>query len=126
MVDYAVIRGASVRRACALLTVGRSALRYESRMPARDEELGGVLEKMAAKNPTYGHRFAWGILTEQRGWEINIKRVRRVWRARGVTGWKREGKKNCTGKPRGLAPTGPNQGWAYDFVHDRCASGPEL
>lgn len=126
MVDYAVGRGASVRRACALLTVGRSALRYESRMPARDEELGRVLEEIATRQPTYGHRFVWGILTEQRGWRVNLKRVRRVWRARGLTIRRRKGKKIRTGKPRILAPTGPNQVWAYDFVHDRCGSGQGL
>ena len=38
-VDFAVSRGASVRRACALMEVGRSALRYVSRMPARGRPL---------------------------------------------------------------------------------------
>ena len=126
MVDYAVGRGASVRRACALMTVSRSALRYESRMPARDKWLGRMLEIIARRKPTYGHRFAWGILTEHRGWEVNIKRVRRVWRARGLMVRRAKRKKIRTGNPRVLAPTGPNQVWAYDFVHDRCASGQAL
>ena len=34
-VDYAVSRGASVRRSCALIEVSRSALEYTTRMPAR-------------------------------------------------------------------------------------------
>ena len=38
-VDFAVGRGASVRRSCALLQVSRSALGYTSTMPARDAEL---------------------------------------------------------------------------------------
>ena len=37
-VDYAVSRGASDRHSCALLTVSRSALRYESTMPARESD----------------------------------------------------------------------------------------
>jgi putative transposase len=126
MVDYAVGRGASVRRACALLTVSRSALRYESRMPARDKKLGRMLEAIARRRPTYGHRFAWGILTEHRGWVVNLKRVHRVWRARGLVVRRKKGKKIRTGQPRVLAPTGANQVWAYDFVHDRCASGQAL
>jgi putative transposase len=126
MVDYAVGRGASVRRACALMTVSRSALRYESRMPARDKWLGRVLETIAKRKPAYGHRLVWGILTQHRGWRVNLKRVRRVWRARGLMVRRPKRKKIRTGNPRVLAPTGPNQVWAYDFVHDRCASGQAL
>jgi len=47
-VDYAVSRGRSVRRACALLNVGRSALRYVSTMPARDAQLASELRLIAA------------------------------------------------------------------------------
>ena len=45
-VDYAVAQGASVRRACALLQVSRSALRYTSRMPARDGDLAMELRQI--------------------------------------------------------------------------------
>ena len=72
-VDYAVSRGASVRRSCALLEVGRSALAYQSRMPARDAELTAELQQIAAAHPGYGHRFAWGVLTQQRHWSVNPK-----------------------------------------------------
>ena len=58
-VGYAAGFGASVRRACALLQVSRSALGYESRMPARDAELGSALERISERHPRYGHRFAW-------------------------------------------------------------------
>ena len=60
-VGYAAGFGASVRRACALLQVSRSALRYESRMPARDAELGSALERISDRHPRYGHRFAWAL-----------------------------------------------------------------
>jgi putative transposase len=125
MVDYAVVRGASVRRACALLVVSRSALRYTSRMSVRDEELGRELEAIAARHPRYGHRFAWALL-RRREWKVNRKRVRRVWRSLGLMVSRRRRKKIRTGRPRVLAPTGPNQVWAYDFVHDRCGNGQSL
>ena len=82
-VDYAVGFGASVRRACALLQVSRSSLRYESRMVARDAERGVALEEIAGRNRGYGHRFAWAFL-RRRGDCVNRKRVRRVWRALGA------------------------------------------
>src|SRR2546425_319924 len=66
-VDYVVARGRSVRRACALMDVSRSALRYVSTMPARDSELAGELTQISAKRAAYGYRFAWALLG-RRGW----------------------------------------------------------
>ena len=124
-VDYAVARGVSVRRSCALLQVSRSALGYESRLVARDAELTVALQQISARHPRYGHRFAWALLRRD-GLKINRKRVRRVWRALGLQATRRKRRKVRTGRVRVLAPTGPNQVWAYDFVHDRCGNGQTL
>ena len=124
-VDYAVGRGRSVRRACALLQVSRSALGYVSTLPARDAELAGKLEQIAAQHAAYGHRFAWALL-RRAGSAVNKKRVRRVWRVLGLHVRKKRRRKIRTGQPRVLAPTGANQVWAYDFVHDTCANGQTL
>ena len=124
-VDHAVARGVSVRRSCALLQVSRSALGYESRLVARDAELSAALQRIAARHPRYGHRFAWALLRRE-GQRINRKRVRRVWRALGLQATRKKRRKIRTGRVRVLAPTGPNQVWAYDFVHDRCGNGQGL
>jgi putative transposase len=124
-VDYAVSRGTSVRHSCALLDVSRSALRYESRMPACDAELEVQLTEISRAHPEYGHRMARGVL-QLEGPPINPKRVRRVWRRLGLHHRRRKSRKIRTGQARVLAPTGPNQVWAYDFVHDTCASGQKL
>ena len=120
-VDFAVSLGVSVRRACALMEVSRSALRYVSTMPARDAELAGELTQISAKRAAYGYRFAWGVLTQQRGWRVNRKRVRRVWRLLGLHRRRKKHRKIRTGTARAFTPTGPNQVWAYDFTFDRCA-----
>ena len=125
-VGYAVSRGASVRRACALLTVSRSALRYISSMPRRDAELAEELKRIASEHSVYGHRFAWALI-RRGGWTVNKKRVRRLWRALGLSRRPyRRTRKIRTGQARTHAPTGPNQVWAYDFVHDTCANGQPL
>jgi putative transposase len=124
-VDYVVARGRSVRRACALMEVSRSALRYVSTMPARDAELAAELTQIAAKRAAYGYRFAWAFL-DRRGWKVNRKRVRRVWRLLGLNRHRRKHRKLRTGQARTFAPTGPNQVWAYDFTFDRCANGQTL
>ena len=125
-VDHAVSRGVSVRRSCALLQVSRSALRYVSRMPARDAELATALQEIAAAHPRYGHRFAWALVRRDRKWCVNHKRVRRLWRALGLCATRRKRRKIRTGQVRVLTPSGPNQVWAYDFVHDTCGNGQTL
>ena len=124
-VDYAVSRGASVRRSCALLQVSRSSLEYESRMPARDEALGTALQRISAAHPRYGHRFAWALLRRE-GQAVNRKRVRRLWRGLGLCASRKKRRKLRTGQPRVLTPSGPNQVWAYDFVHDTCGNGQQF
>lgn len=127
-VDYAISRGASVRRACALLQVSRSSLGYQSRMAARDARLLPDIRRVATRNAAYGYRFVWALLRKEEQWQqVNIKRVHRIWRRYGLSlQRRRKGRKIRTGKKRVLAPTGPNQVWAYDFLHDRCANGQNL
>jgi putative transposase len=73
-VRYAVTKGLSGRRACRLMGVARSSLNYQSRMPARDTELGVRLRSLAEQHPRYGYRRAWAVL--RREMLINLKRVR--------------------------------------------------
>jgi len=124
-VDYAVGRGASVRRSCALLQVSRSALGYVSTMPARDAELAAELTQISVAHAAYGHRFAWALI-RRGGGRVNKKRVRRVWRLLGLHVRKKKRRKIRTGQARVFAATGPNQVWAYDFTLDRCANGQTL
>jgi putative transposase len=91
-------------------------------MPARDAELAPELQRISDAHPSYGHRFAWGLLREG-GRIVNRKRVRRVWRTMGQSRRRKKHRKIRTGQPRVLAATGPNQVWAYDFVHDTCGNG---
>lgn len=124
-VDFAVSRGASLRRSCALMAVSRSALRYVSRMPARDATLAPQLRQISDAHPRYGHRFAWALLRRE-GQTVNRKRVRRVWRSLGLNVRRRKHRKLRTGMQRALAPTGANQVWAYDFMFDTCGNGQKF
>lgn len=125
-VDYAVSRGASVRRSCALLQVSRSSLGYKSRIAARDAELMPDIQRTASRNVAYGYRFVWGLLKLE-GKKFNIKRIHRIWKRYGFSlRGRRRSRKIRTGKARVLTPTGPNQVWAYDFIHDRCSNGQPL
>lgn len=124
--DFALSLEASVRRACALMRICRSALRYASTMPRRDAEPAEELRRISREHAGYGYRFAWALI-RRGGWTVSKKRVRRLWRALGLSRRPhRKTRKIRTGLPRTHAPTGPNQVWACDFVLDTCASGQVL
>ena len=53
-VTYALGRGLSSRRACALLSVARSMLGYASRLLARDAPALAAMQELAGQYPRYG------------------------------------------------------------------------
>jgi len=55
-VAYAQGRGLSSRRACALLSVARSALDYQSRLALQDAPVIAAMRALAAQYPRYGYR----------------------------------------------------------------------
>jgi len=125
-VSYATSRGLSQRRACTLIGVGRSALRYRSVKAQRDAP---VLERMAALSaqyPRYGYRRI-AIFLGRDGHRMSFGRAYRLWRAARLQVPRRRPRKRiATGRPRPKAPSGANQVWSYDFVFDWCANGQQL
>ena len=125
-VAYGRERGLSVRRACTLFSVARSALRYQGRKTVKD---AGVIERMqelSAQYPRYGYR-RMRIFLGRDGHRMSVGRAYRLWRAAGLQlPRKRPRKRVAAARPRPQAPSGPNQVWSYDFVFDHCANGQQL
>ena len=122
----AVGKGLSIRRACALVEVARSALNYTSRMKKKDAELSDKLRQIARTHTRYGYRRATALI-KQDGEAINSKRVYRLWRKEGLSLPRRRPRKRV--RTLGLRPLAPKQVgevWAYDFVFDSCANGQKL
>lgn len=125
-VAYAHQRGVSLRRACALLSVARSTLRYESRLTKRDTPVVAVMCELAAQYPRYGYRRIQVFLA-RRGHVMSADRTHRLWRLHGLqVPRKRPRRRVAISRPRPLPATGANQVWAYDFVFDTCANGQQL
>lgn len=125
-VAYARGRGLSSRRACALLSVARSALGYQSRLVARDAPVVAAMRGLAAQYPRYGYRKVQIFLARQ-GHVMSADRVFRLWRGAGLqVPRKRPRRRVATGRPRPLPPTARNHVWAYDFIFDTCADGRTL
>lgn len=55
-VAFVCERGVSQRRACALMSVARSTLRYESRLIKRDTPVVTAMRELSARYPRYGYR----------------------------------------------------------------------
>ena len=125
-IAYANQRGLSVRRACALMSVARSTLHYESRLIKRDAPAVAVMRELAAQYPRYGYRRIQ-VFLERQGHRMSADRAHRLWRQCGLQVPRRRPRRRiASGRPRPLPATGAGYLWAYDFVFDACANGQQL
>ena len=119
----------SERRACELVGQPRSTQRYEVKDAGRDVDLAKELREFSRKRPRLGYRMATAALRRM-GWEINPKRVLRVWRSEGLkVQSKRRSKRRRGSTSEGtqlLRATHPNHVWSYDFVFDETEGGKRL
>ena len=104
-VAYVCERGLSIRRACALLKVSRSALRYESRIERRDAPVVAIRRELALRYPRYGYR-RMQVFLERRGHRMSADRVHRIWRRHGFqVPRKRPRRRVAVSRPRPLPAT---------------------
>jgi putative transposase len=125
-VAYVMQRGRSERRACALLSIARSTVKYQPRMPHRDAPLIEQMGELAGQYPRYGYRRIH-VFMARRGHQMSTDRMHRLWRlAKLQVPRKRPRRRIALSRPRPLPALGANQVWAYDFVFDACANGQQL
>jgi len=119
MARYAMDRGLSQRRSAWLCTTPRSGIHYRSKRERRDRHLSAALRLVARGDPSWGYRLAAGYL-RLRGWQVNDKRVYRLWRLNGLSlpPYRPSRKIRSGARLEGLALR-RNDVWAWDFVHDR-------
>ena len=125
-IAYVCQRGRSVRQACALLSVPRSTVGYQSRLVARDAPAVAAMQELAAQYPRYGYRRIQ-IFLARCGHIMSPDRTHRLWRLHKLqVPRKRPRRRVAASRPRPLPATGVGQMWAYDFVFDACANGQQL
>lgn len=125
-VAYATARGLSMRRACALMSVARSALSYQSRLELKDRPVLVAMRELAARFPRFGYRRIQVYLDRQ-GLPMSFDRTHRLWRLAGLQVPRRRPRRRvATHRPRPLPATAAGHVWAYDFVFDACANGQQL
>ena len=115
--------GLSERRACRLVGIGRSTLRYRPRARADDQPLRQRLRELAAVRPRFGYR-RLHVLLRREGVIVNHKRIERLYREEGLAVRRRTRKRVARdGRGRTALPGRPNQQWGVDFVSDALAWG---
>lgn len=75
----------------------------------------------------YGYRRVH-VLLRREGWEINMKKTRRIYNELGLQLRNKHPKRRVKAKLREdrQDAVGPNDVWAMDFVHDQLATGKKL
>ena len=117
----------SQRRACELVRVARSSLRYQSQIKPEEVELRAQIRQLANQHQTYGCPRITALL-RRAGSLVNHKRVHRLWQIEGLQLPRRKPRKQRRG-PKGAVINQAecyNHVWSYDFLEDRTESGSKL
>jgi len=121
--------GVSERWACKVVGQPRSTQRREPVRADDDAALRSELRKFSVQRPRWGYRRAHHRLREL-GWEVNRKRVQRLWREEGLRVPQRKRKRRRLGEStvpaERLRAERPNHVWAFDFQFDQTADGRAL
>jgi putative transposase len=116
------LHGVSQRRACEALGVDRSSVRYRSVRPD-DRDLRDAMKAVATERRRFGYRRIH-VMLQRQGIEMNIKKLRRLYREEKLQVRKRGGRKRALGTRRPmLVPDRPNERWSLDFVSDAFTDG---
>ncbi|WP_380052470.1 IS3 family transposase (plasmid) [Falsihalocynthiibacter sp. SS001] len=116
----------SERRICRVLGQNRSTQRRLPVDRSDEERLVADMIELARQYGRYGYRRIAALLRDA-GWQVNDKRVERLWRREGLKVPMKQPKKGRLWLNDGscvrLRPEYRNHVWSYDFVHHRTDDG---
>jgi putative transposase len=122
MLDVAIFKDVASRRACSVLSVDRSSMRYRSIRPD-DAHIREAMKTVVSERRRFGYRRIH-VMLERQGLVMNLKKLRRLYREEKLTVCKRGGRKGALGSRRPLVlPSRPNEPWSLDFVSDAFTDG---
>lgn len=113
----------SERHACRLFEISRSTVRYRSVRPSQDA-LRIRIRELAGVRVRSGYRQIH-VLLRREGWQVNHKRVYRLYTDEGLTLKPRRPKrrKSAAARIQPKPPKRANERWAMDFIHDTLETG---
>lgn len=118
--------GVSIRRACNVLGIPRSSYHYTPQSTAKKQLLTERIIELAVQYGRYGYRRITAMLNAE-GWQINHKRVERIWRQEGLKVPRRQPKRRRLWLNDGscirLRPEYRDHVWSYDFLLHHTSDG---
>lgn len=116
----------SIRKACGAIGVDRSTFHDKSRR-ADQAAVAKRMREICETHVRYGYRRVH-VLLDREGWNINIKKVYRIYKELGLQLRNKTPKRRVNAKLRDdrAEAVSPNEVWAMGFVHDQVATGKKL
>ena len=109
-----------------MLEQARNTQRRSHVVSSEESRLVDDITALATRYGRYGYRRITALLNE-RGWQVNHKRVERIWRQEGLKVPKKQPKRGRLWLNDGscirLRPEYKDHVWSYDFVTARTADG---
>jgi putative transposase len=114
----------SQRRACQALGQYRTTQRYLPHIGTEEEKLTSRIIELASHYGRYGYRRITALLKGE-SWQVNHKRVERIWRKEGLKVPQKQPKRGRLWLNDGscirLRPEHKDHVWSYDFMIARTA-----
>ncbi|MGB9285073.1 MAG: IS3 family transposase, partial [Candidatus Sulfotelmatobacter sp.] len=111
----------SQRRACGLMELYRATCRYRRRR-GEDQRLRVRLRELAEARRRFGYR-RLQILLQREGWQVNHKRIYRLYVEEKLSLRRKRGRKRSTVRQPLPEAVAANQVWSVDFMTDALSSG---
>ena len=110
-----------------MLGQARATQRLSPVVCGEESRLVADITTLAGKYGRYGYRRIAALLNNEKGWQVNHKRVERIWRREGLKVPQKQPKKGRLWLNDGscirLRPEHKDHVWSYDFVVDRTSDG---
>jgi putative transposase len=119
-----IVKGQSIRRACADLSISETCYRYEAKLSSENERIAEWLIRVTESQRNWGFGLCFLYLRNVKGFSWNHKRVYRIYRELELNLRIRPKKRLVREAPVPLTiPAAKNQVWSMDFMHDALSDG---
>lgn len=113
----------SERRACLLVGLSRTVLRYEPKIDEGNDALKAQIVDLAMVRRCFGYRRIHALI-EREGIHANHKRIYHLYSEAALSVRRRKKRRGIDVQREPLLlPTAPNEVWSMDFVTDALSSG---
>jgi putative transposase len=117
-------RGISIRLACQLFVVSECCYRYRRLLSQENQRIADWLVRITDSQRNWGFGLCYLYLRNVKGFAWNHKRIYRIYCELSLNMRIKPKKRLKREKPEPLrVPTGSNESWSMDFMHDQLSDG---